>query len=167
MSRLSSSILGAFLAASLAGPSIAQVSEFRDSEFGFAVSAPSLGAPAEGGSVMRLMVAGSTEDGFAANLNVVVQRIKTTRDAFVEVSESQFKGAGLRVISKENRVVSGRPAALIEYEGKMNGQSMHWLALAVVLPDRVLLATCTATPASFPRKEKEFRRSLDSFRLTQ
>lgn len=144
----------------------AQVSEFRDADYGYTLAVPAFAKPAEGQAVARLFVSAPPDGGFASNINVSVQRLKTTRDAYLELSEAQFRAAGLRIRSKENRSVSGRPAILLDYEGTMDGHALRWLALAVVLSDRVILATCTATAASFEKVEPEFRKSLGSLKLS-
>lgn len=93
-------------------------------------------------------------------------RCPTTRDAFVDLSESQFKAANFTIHSRQNRLVSGRPAVLLEYEGSFGGPTLRFLALAVVLPERVLLVTCTSLASSYSTYESEFKRSMNSLRLS-
>lgn len=144
----------------------AVASEFRDAQFGFSLAPPRFGAPAEGTSLVRLVVTGPPDGGFSPSVNVTVQETRTTREAFVRLSEAQFQEAGLKLHSKENRTVSGRPAVLLDYEGSLGGPRLRFLALAVILPDRVLLATCTGLASKYPSLEPVFRQSLDSFKLT-
>lgn len=161
--------LRAILAAAvlcLAAPALAQVAEFRDPENGFSISAPAFKKPAEGQTVARLLIVAPSDGTFASNLNVSVQKVAMTRDAFAQLSEEQFRAAGFRIRTKENRTVSGKPAVFFDYEGSYKGQSLRWLALAVALPDRVILATCTASAAAFDGVEPLFRKSLESLKLT-
>jgi hypothetical protein len=138
----------------------------EDADYGYSLSLPKFpGAPAVGTGMMRLSVAGPPESGFAPNVNVMVQELKTTREEFTALSRNQVVAAGGKVLSTSNREVGGRPAVLFEYEAPMQGQTLHFLQMAVVLPERVLLVTCTALGARFAQQAPEFRRVLDSFKL--
>ena len=140
-------------------------SEFRDAKYGYVVSPPEFPGPSAGASVLRLAANGPAEAGFAPNMTVMVQEITTTRDQYVAGSKAQTEAIGLTMISTSTREVSGQPAAVLEYEGQMGTRQMHFLALAVILPERVLLVTYTAPASSFKGLEAEFRRSLESFKL--
>ena len=144
---------------------LARGSEYRDTQEGFVLAPPSFAQPTEGSTVVRLAVSGPAEDGFSPNVNVTVQRLKTSRDGYIALSEAQFKRLGFEAASEANRTVSGSPAVLFDYSAEMGGRQLRFLSLAVVLPDRVLLVTCTAPKASFTRYEPEFRRTLDQFSL--
>ena len=146
----------------------ARGSDFQDTQYGYAVSPPEFSAAPMGGAVKRLIVmAPPGADGFGPNMGVMIQEVQTTRDKYMSLSERQFEDAGMKVRSSSKREVSGTPAVLFEYEGPMNGRNLRFLSLAVVLRDRVLLLTYTATAESFGGLEKEFRRSLESFRLAR
>lgn len=147
----------------LAAP--ASGSDFRDSKYGYTVSPPAFSG-ANGASFTRLLVNGPFEAGFSPNMNVMVQEIKTTREQFLALSEGQFASAGMTIKSTAKREVSGRPAILVEYEGPVQGRALRFLSLAVVLPERVLLVTYTAPAAAFAALEADFRRSLESFKLS-
>jgi hypothetical protein len=148
-------------------PAVAvQAPEVSDTRYGYALSAPDLPGPRPGGNVVRLTFAAAAEGGFSSNLNVMVQEVRMSRADYAALSRKQFASAGLTVRSMTDREVSGRPAILVDYEGEMAGRALRFLSLAVILPERILLATCTAPNQAFPGLEAEFRRSLESFRLT-
>jgi hypothetical protein len=147
-------------------PAPAWTSDFRDTKYGYTVSIPDFAAPPTGGSVPRLTVSAPPEAGFAANMGVMVQEIKASREQYIELTESQAAANGMTMRSSSKREVSGRPAVLFDYEGQMRGRSLRFLSLAVILPERVLLITYTAPASSFAGLEGEFRRSLESLRLT-
>ena len=141
--------------------------DLRDTRYGYSVSPPEF-APLTGGAMMqRLIVFGPPEGGFAANMSVMVQEVRMTRSQYIERSEGQFASAGMKLRKSSNREVSGAPAVLFEYEGPVTGRNLRFLSLAVILPERVLLLTYTATVESFAAHEKRFRRSLESFELTR
>ena len=142
-------------------------SDLRDTQYGYSVSPPESAPLAAGAMMQRLVVFGPPEGGFAANMSVMVQEVRMTRDQYVQQSEGQFASAGMKLRKSSKREVSGAPAVLFEYEGPVNGNSLRFLSLAVILPERVLLLTYTATVDSFAAHEKAFRRSLESFELTR
>ena len=141
-------------------------SDFQDTTYGYTVSSPEFAAAAPGGNILRLTVSAPPEAGFAANMGVMVQEVKTTREQYIALSEKQFAAAGMTIRGSSKRDVSGRPAVVFDYEGQMGGRGLHFLSMAVLLPDRVLLVTYTAPASAFGALEAEFRRSLDSFKLT-
>jgi hypothetical protein len=139
--------------------------EVKDTQYGYAMSLPSFGNLPAGGAAIRLSAMAPAEDGFAANVGVMVQERKTTRDEYIAVSRREFGSAGLTVRSMALRQVSGHPAVLFDYEGQMGGRALHFLGLAVVLPNRVLLVTGTSAASAFAKHKAEFERVIDSFAL--
>jgi hypothetical protein len=139
--------------------------EIEDAQYGYGLSMPRFPSPAAGGSAMRLMMSAPPENGFSSNVGVMVQEAKLTADEYEALSKKQFEAAGITVIASSRRQVSGRPAITYEYQGPLGGRTLHWLSLAVILPERVVLVTCTADAAQFRGLESEFRRVLSSFIL--
>lgn len=142
-----------------------KASTYTDALYGFTIQAPQFPKAAAGTGVVPVMMYAPAESGFAANVNVMVQRVATTRKEYRETSRAQFEGMGLRQNPDSDVTVSGRKAIIFDYEGNMGGQELRWLALAVVDNEQVLLVTCTARKDSFAKYEKEFRACIDSFRL--
>jgi hypothetical protein len=152
-------------AAALAGGPAA-ASEMKDAQYGYSVSPPEFPA-SEAAAFPRLTVFAppDADTKFSANMGLMVQETATTRDQFIAQSRAQFEQAGAKVRSTSNRTVSGRPAVVIDYEGNLTGRPLRFLALAVILPERVLLLTYTAPAATYGQHEKEFKRSLETFKL--
>jgi hypothetical protein len=142
-------------------------SDFTDTKFGYSVSPPEFPGPPTGSVATRLTVLAPPDGGFSSNMGVMVQEIKTTREEFIALSEKQFDDLGMKVRSSSKRDVSGQPAVLLDYEGQMRGVGLRFLQLAVILPERVLLLTYTAQKSAFKELEAEFRRSLETFKLTR
>ena len=141
-------------------------SDFKDTKFGYSVSPPEFAGPPPGSVATRVNVLAPPEAGFSANMGVMVQEARITREQFIARTEEQFDAAGMTLRSSSKREVSGQPAVLFDYHGQLNGRSLRFLQLAVVLPERVLLLTYTAPVSTFAGFEKEFRRSLETFKLT-
>ena len=141
-------------------------SDLQDTQYGYRVTPPEFAQIPAGAMMQRMVVFAPGESRFAANMGVMVQEVGMTRDRYIAQSEGQFASAGMKLRKTSKREVSGAPAVLFEYEGPVNGNSLRFLSLAVILPERVLLLTYTATVDSFAAHEKAFRRSLESFELT-
>jgi hypothetical protein len=56
---------------------------------------------------------------------------------------------------------------LWEYEGASQGRKLKFMALAVVDADRVFLVTGTSTQDDYEALSKEFRASIDSFKIQE
>ena len=139
--------------------------DVQDAQYGYSFSMPTFPAAATGTATLRVTVAAPPLNGFAPNVGVMVQEVKTTREDYVVLSQKQFTAAGMKVLASTPREVSGHPGVVIEYEGQMQERRLHWLSLAVILAERVILVTCTADAGRFAELEPEFRRVVDSFRL--
>jgi hypothetical protein len=100
-------------------------------------------------------------------MGVMIQEVRITREQFIARSEEQFGDASMKLRSSSKRDVSGQPAVLFEYDGQVRGRSLRFLQLAIILPERVLLLTYTAPVSTFAGLEAEFRRSLETFKLTR
>jgi hypothetical protein len=107
------------------------------------------------------------ENGFAPNLGVMVQASPMGLEAYAELSRGQFKELKVTVNAETRLKVAGRDALLWDYQGKMQGRELRFLALAVPDKGRVFLATFTSTTEAFAKHEKAARASLDSFTLPE
>lgn len=141
---------------------------FVSRDLGCSFTLPILGKPAEGESVSPAFVfAGAKRDGIQPNINLTVEQRKIRRDDYADESKKNFEKMGWQLISMENAICSGRDCLRIEFNGRYMNMKLHWLALAVIEPERVLLMTCTAPEKSFEELRTEFRTCLDSFALLE
>jgi hypothetical protein len=142
-------------------------SVYTDGVYEFSIQAPVFPTGAQGTAVTPVVLAGPAEGGFSSNVNVMVQNVTMTRDAFRKLSEDQFKAAGLQVNAARDLTVQGKDAVQFDYQGTMLGRDLHWLSMAVVYTDRVFVISCTATKDAYPKFEKKFQACLDSFKLVK
>jgi len=141
-------------------------SHYTDEVYGFSIDAPRFPDVATNTGSIPVAFTGISQSGGASNVNVMVQAVAKTRKEYREFSLAQMKRIGLKVNSDRDVTISDRDAMEIDYEGKIGGfPLLHFLALAVIEKDRVILITCTASPQAFPAVEAEFRACLASFRL--
>jgi hypothetical protein len=110
---------------------------------------------------------GPSEDGFSSNVTLVEDPGATTRERYIQAFKDQIKETNPRFSMRdpENLQVSGKNAAILEYEFSEGGRRLHFLQLAVFAEDRVHILTCTAPAATFTNYEGAFRKCVESFRL--
>jgi hypothetical protein len=163
-------LLGSLIMASAvlaSGRTASRTSEYSDAVYGFSLNAPQFPKPQSGKNVIAVVMQAPVEDGFAANVNVMVQAASMSRKAYRDLSVRQFRQLGFKVNSERTMTVSGREAVLFDYEGLMNGREMRFLALAVPDKNRVFVVTGTAPKERFQAYEPAFHASIQSFRLAQ
>lgn len=140
-------------------------SVYTNESYGFSIVPPAFPKAEKAAGGQAAMFFAPVRSGFASNLNVIVQAAKMSIDEYVELSKGQFEQLKLKCLSEKRLKVSGRDAALFEYEGKTQGKEMKWMALAIADGDRILLATGTALAEDYDSVAKEFKASLESFKI--
>ncbi len=143
----------------------ARKSIYVDSNYGFSLSPPRFRTATPGSMVVPAIFSGIGDGSFTSNVNINVNVMTTTREQYRKLSLDEFRAANLKVIADTDRTVSGRDAILFNYEGKIQENDLHFLALAIIDTDRVFLVTCTAKQAVFKEMEPEFLACLNSFKL--
>ncbi len=95
------------------------------------------------------------------------QATTTTRKAYRDLSIGQFEQLKFKLNSEKELTVSGRDALRLDYEGTVpqGGKEYHFLALAVIDKERVVLVTCTALPENFAAVEPEFQACIASLKF--
>jgi hypothetical protein len=138
---------------------------YTNDVYGFSIVPPAFPKAEKAAGGQAAMFFAPVRSGFATNLNVIVQAAKMSIDEYVELSKGQFEQLKLKAVSEKRLKVSGRDAAMFEYEGKTQGKEMKWMALAVADGDRIVLATGTALAEDYEAVSKEFKASLESFKI--
>ena len=153
------------LVAAQAAPAV-QGPTYTDPAYGFAIRGPAF-PKTDQGNVIPVMMFGPADGGFANNVNVVVQNVTTTRDAYRKLTLDQMKAAGYKVISDKDATVSGKDAVMMSFEGVQQGRNLQFLSLSVIDAGRVFVVTCTATKEAYAAIEKEFLACVGSFALAK
>jgi hypothetical protein len=146
-------------------PAAAAKSSYVDVTYGFSLNPPDFGASKT--RIVPVTFIGPEKKGFSDNVNVLVQPMKTTRKDWLATTSREFEQVGAKMNSTKELQVSGHDAVILDYEASMNQRKLHFLALAVFLPDRVYLLTGTVQADDFAALQPELQRTLESFRLTQ
>ena len=141
-------------------------SKFVDEGYGFTIETPKFPGVDSTTAGTALIVAAPPSNGFAANMNIAIQPTKTTAKAYRDLSVGELEKFKLKLNSERQMKVSGLDAVVIDYQGSIQGQKpLHFLSMAVIDKDRVLLVTYTASVEGFEALEPEFRASMESFKL--
>jgi hypothetical protein len=102
--------------------------------------------------------------GFAPNVNVLIQDVSNTIKEYADLSKEQFKSANLTLLN-DNLVGDGEWAC--EYSGNLQGKDLHFYARALKKGDKVYLITATATPEQWDSVFPKLKSCVDSFAFTQ
>src|SRR6476469_6665409 len=74
-----------------------------------------------------LIMALPASGNFAGNVNVQIQPYSGTIGEYTALTLKQFKDAEIKVIEQKK---AGTTAVVFEYNGEMQGRSLHWYARA-------------------------------------
>jgi hypothetical protein len=142
-------------------------SSYSNGVYGFSITPPAYPRVEKDSGTQTAMFFAPGKNNFAGNLGIMVQTVKMTLEDYVKLSRDQFEKGGLKVGTEAKMKVSGRDAVLWEYEGASQGRKLKFMALAVVDADRVFLVTGTSTQDDYEALSKEFRASIDSFKIQE
>jgi hypothetical protein len=102
--------------------------------------------------------------GFAPNVNVLIQDVPNTIKEYADLSKQQFKSANLTLL---NDHLAGDGEWACEYSGTMQGKDLHFYARALKKGDKIYLITATATPEQWDTVSPKLKGCVDSFAFSQ
>jgi PsbP len=111
---------------------------------------------------MALTMSLPIRDGFAGNVNVLIQSYTNSLDQYIRLSEAQFKTAGISLLK------TTRPSdsvAVLEYFGKLQNRVLHWYARAELVNQKLYLVTATASEDRWKEESALLKACVDSFQL--
>ncbi|MGH7296754.1 MAG: hypothetical protein ACRELB_17575, partial [Polyangiaceae bacterium] len=154
----------AFLAGTLRAGD-AQRSTYTDATYGFSIDPPAFAHATR--TAIVLTTYGPAVGGFPPNMNVMVQKSLLPRQAEIDVLKTQLATTGNKIVAEKQMTVAGHDAFGIEYEGAVNGRRLHFLLLKVIDGEQEFSIRYTATADEYPKVEKLFHDSFDSFQLAK
>lgn len=111
---------------------------------------------------MALTMSLPIQDGFAGNVNVLIQSYTNSLSEYLKLSEAQFKTAGISLLK------TTRPSdsvAVLEYFGKLQNRVLHWYARAELVNQKLYLVTATASEDRWKEESALLKACVDSFQL--
>jgi hypothetical protein len=147
-------------------PASSLLNSYSDATYGFTTATPAFAEAKQERNVVAIFQA-PPEDGFSANVTILVDPIKTTRKEYVQASITTMETTNPRAAIRRlvEKQVSGKDAEVLDYDANMGGRRLRFLQLLVVGEERVYVMTCTAPVDSFAKYEAQFRKCIESFRL--
>ncbi|MSR40544.1 MAG: hypothetical protein EXS10_01380 [Phycisphaerales bacterium] len=127
-----------------------------------------LTAPADATNyIPLLMTLPAGEDGFTPHVNVLVQPWETTLEEYKENSLRQLKDSGFTVIAEGFTAnaeggTDDAKAFVMEYEGDLGEGMLHYYAKARARRGNIILATATASSATWKDYALALKTSVDS-----
>jgi len=144
---------------------------------GFAINPPDFPTAAQG-NFMPVAFTAPGRDGFGSNVNVMIQMQTGTRKQYIESARAEMRHINGKFneseeIKEKNKTlkISGRDAAIIDYERTVNDVKLRFLALAVFDGEKyggrncIYLVTCSALASEFDAQKDEFMKCFESFTL--
>jgi hypothetical protein len=102
------------------------------------------------------------KDGFAPNVNVMIQPYADTMKDYISLSKSQFDQMKMKVISEKS---PSDNEWLVEYVGEYQQSSLHWYARAALKQGKVYLVTGTSRASDWDIYKSDLKKCVDSFTL--
>jgi hypothetical protein len=116
----------------------------------------------ENESKMLVAYAAPPRDGFANNVNVLIQGVKTTGEAYAELTKKELEGPGWKLHSIKHAFLGKHEAIVSEFEGTPGEQKCRFLSVATIFEDKVVIVTCTARADEWEKNADAFGRCIDS-----
>ncbi len=120
-------------------------------EYGFKIDTLVASKETQTANFTPLLLCLPISNGFSPNVNVLIQPYKTNPKEYLTTSVKQFESMGWLVITSSSDATS----AVIEATATMNQIDVHFYVRAIVLKDKVVLATASCAETDWPKlKEK-------------
>ena len=149
-------------------------SRYIDVEHGFSIDLPRFPRASSGQFTLPLCLYVEPRQAWVERwsgyVHAVDLRVVETRSSvrsYQETTLADLRKEGWKIDRTRDLRISGRPAWMIDYHGKLIGiPPMRCRALYVFRPERVFELVCEAEPERFKRAEAQFQACLESFRLS-
>ena len=143
---------------STAGAAFASPLDFP--KYGFKIDA--LDTPPGPTPAQAIMMFLPAKDGFAPNVNVVIQPYPGTMKEYIALTKGQFVQMKWKIISEKSL---SETEWICEYSGDMQQAPLHWYARAALKAGKVYLTTGTAKGADWESSGPALKKCVDSFML--
>jgi hypothetical protein len=119
-----------------------------------------LEAPSDAASTTLMMMFLPAADGFAPNVNVIVQHSNASLAEYINQMKQECDKLNWTIV-KTDKINDN--TVIFEYTGVMQGRELHWYAKAVKQRTRVFVATATSTEKGWHDNSPKLQSSVDSF----
>lgn len=140
---------------------------YADRGLGFSFAKPRFAPPSESGAAtVAVTLAGASKGTLAPSVNVIVENLDTTLDAYAQRQRGELQAIEWKLLEQVRSQIGDRPALRTHARGPLQGREVEFLAIAALRDGKqIVVLTCTAESADFPRYAAEFERVVTSFTL--
>jgi len=153
-------LCGILLSVMLAVPVFAE-SRLNFETYGFSIDNLQVPSGDKGDVFQTVMMFLPASDGFAPNVNILIQKFSGTVAEYLKISETQFTAAQAVVINKKQTDKN----LILEYTVNMNGKDIHVYSKAIFDKDVVYLASGTSLVSQWKSVGTVLKKNVDSIQL--
>lgn len=103
-------------------------------------------------------------DGFAANINVLIQPDSATMDQYIAKTKRDMEAMGVQIVREVRRAPD---EVRFEFTGRQQGRSLHWYSRNVRSNGMFYVITATCPEEQWSMSSRKLRACTDSFKLEQ
>ena len=150
----------------LSALALAEAKVWKDPEYGFTLVPPPGWTLSDTATAQVSMSAPESQNGFAANINVMVQSAPgVTLDQYAEKSLEQAHRYKGKLQSQKDVEAHGRKGRQLHLTATVKDRQLEILSTFYIINNRVYLITATASPDSFKDYLPVFEANAKSFKL--
>ncbi len=139
---------------------------WKDPEYGFTLTPPPGWTLSHPASARLSMAAPESENGFAANINVMVQSAPgVTPEQYSEKSLKQAERYKGKLVSEKEVEANGRKGRQLHMTVTVESRELEILSTIFAVNNRIYLITATALPGNFKKYQPVFEANAKSFKL--
>ncbi|OPX54406.1 hypothetical protein SAMN02745127_02813 [Oceanospirillum multiglobuliferum] len=137
----------------------AQADPVKFDKYGFSIDMLDGNAGNAGAQVLQMYL--PADNGFASNVNVLIQPYPGTLEDYKKLSDAQFAQLGLTIIT--STISDG--VLIFEYKGVVQGQNLHFYSKAIKNGNNFYLATATDSASNWSKNKGLLMKSVNSFKV--
>lgn len=133
---------------------------YKSTEYRFQIQPPVVKEWNNSGIVASFMLPAA--EGFADNVNVMIQPFEGTIKDYRAITEAELKNMKVKII----QVKESDPLLIIEYAGEIQGRQLHWYQRAYSTGGKkIYLITATCLASRWEQHKQLLMDSVDSFAI--
>jgi len=130
--------------------------------YGFSIDNLQVPSGDKGDIFRTVMMFLPDSDGFAPNVNILIQKFGGTVEKYLKTSETDFTAAGAVVINKKQT----DKTLILEYTVNIDGKDVHVYSKAIFDKDVVYLASGTSLVSQWNSVGTVLKKNVDSIQLS-
>jgi hypothetical protein len=122
-------------------------------------------------STMIFLGGRRTETALEPNMNISVEPVTSGTATYAEIIEVEVQGVrnaflDFQELSRVETTVDGREATILDWEGTLKEQKLHFLQMITVIDNTVWIVTCISLATDFTEWQNDFNTIVRSLRIS-